>query len=590
MTSAGTCDPFAVVTRIATEPGQTPQVLGKTEVVENTTSPTWATNFAFDYELGTPMRLAVSVYHKRGGKDGNNNESMGAAIFDVAETLGARGSTKAKKVKGGTLFATIRKSEGAGTFRFKFRGEKVSHNCMHPSVSFSFFLRILILTIHCVWITYVTLQLKNVEGWLRKSDPFYEIYRNVNNAGANTWELVYRSEVVKDNLNPDWKEHTIDLSMLCGGNLDLPIRVKAFDHERSGKHVFMGMFETTVKSLVEAFVDEDVNRGMKLHVEGNETGLMVVEQAEVSLPSDRAVKLSVPAPVVEYKSKPSFVDYINGGCKLNVVVAIDFTGSNGNPREPGTLHYLDPNGGYNDYQKAIRAIVDILAKYDDDKKFPVFGFGAKYGGEVRHCFQCGPEAEAEGVKGVLDAYRAVFSSGLIMSKPTLFDQVIDVANKRSRAMQEQAEAEGEQSYTILLILTDGAVADAGATMQALERAVDAPLSIVIVGVGNEDFSDMRFLDDAPAKFGRDMVQFVEFNNYCEKSPALTSHTLQEIPDQLVSYFQARGIDPLPPIQVEEEEIAVDPEEEEEIDLSLDIGEDEIVVSGGGVNVYDSFAQ
>ena len=156
-------------------------------------------------------------------------------------------------------------------------------------------------------------------------------------------------------------------------------------------------------------------------------------------------------------------------------------------------------------------------------------------------------------------------------------------------MQEEANENGQQAYSILLIISDGAVADADATMEALERAVDAPLSIVIVGVGEEDFSDMQFLDDAPEKFGRDMVQFVEFNKYSENSSALTSHTLREIPDQLVSYFQANGIDPLPPVEVEEEEIVVEAEvEEEEIGLTLDVDEEEIVVSGGGVNVYNAF--
>ena len=67
----------------------------------------------------------------------------------------------------------------------------------------------------------------------------------------------------------------------------------------------------------------------------------------------------------------SFMDYINGGCELSLSVAIDFTGSNGNPHEPGTLHYMDPEGGRNDYEKAISAIGGILAGYDSDKKFPV---------------------------------------------------------------------------------------------------------------------------------------------------------------------------------------------------------------------------
>lgn len=125
MTAAGTIDTFAVVTQIATEEGKTPRVLGKTEVVENSLSPTWAQKFIFDYELGTPCRLAVSVFHRASGSA--ESKSIGSALFDVASTVGCRGSTKAKKIKGGTLYATIRQSEGSGTFSFKFRGEKVSY-------------------------------------------------------------------------------------------------------------------------------------------------------------------------------------------------------------------------------------------------------------------------------------------------------------------------------------------------------------------------------------------------------------------------------------------------------------------------------
>lgn len=43
----GTSDPFGVVTKLATQPGAKPEVLGKTEVVKNNLSPqvrrtTWA--------------------------------------------------------------------------------------------------------------------------------------------------------------------------------------------------------------------------------------------------------------------------------------------------------------------------------------------------------------------------------------------------------------------------------------------------------------------------------------------------------------------------------------------------------------------
>lgn len=86
-------------------------------------------------------------------------------------------------------------------------------------------------------------------------------------------------------------------------------------------------------------------------------------------------------------------------------------------------------------RKAIVSIVGILSKYDSDKHFPVFGFGAKYGGIVRHFFQCGPTPEANGVAGMLDAYHAVFKSGLIMSGPTVFTKVIQTAAARAISAQ-----------------------------------------------------------------------------------------------------------------------------------------------------------
>lgn len=58
--------------------------------------------------------------------------------------------------------------------------------------------------------------------------------------------------------------------------------------------------------------------------------------------------------------------------------------------------------------------------------------------------------------------------------------------------------------------------------------------------------------------------------------------------RLVGYFQGKGIQPLPAIVAKEEDIIVE-DEEEEIDLTLDIGEGEIVVSGGGKDFRDAFA-
>lgn len=264
-------------------------------------------------------------------------------------------------------------------------------------------------------------------------------------------------------------------------------------------------------------------------------------------------------------------------------VQLLITGSNGDPRRPGTLHYFHRDGQLNDYEKAIHSIVHILSKYDTDCNFPVWGFGAKYGGIVRHLFQCGPTPEMHGVQGVIDAYRQTFQTGLIMSGPTVFTEVIQTAAAKAASSQEQAQRQGKQAYTILLILTDGAVSDVNATAACLNQVSDAPLSVVIVGVGNADFSSMRFLDDNSHIGGkRDIAQFVQFNQHSSNSIALSSETLQEIPDQLVGYFQSKGIPPLPPVNRSDHEVMVEPEEE--IDLNINFGsggeDEEIVVSGG----------
>lgn len=273
---------------------------------------------------------------------------------------------------------------------------------------------------------------------------------------------------------------------------------------------------------------------------------------------------------------------------MNVVVAIDFTGSNGDPRIPGTLHHIDPNAR-NPYEQAIAAIVSILLQYDSDKKVPVLGFGAKYGGEVRHCFQCGPTAEAAGLQGVMDAYKATFSSELILSRPTVLTEVLETAARKADASFKYALHRGVQSYTILLIVTDGAVSDVQATAECLNRVSTSPLSVVIVGVGNEDFKAMQFLDDCSDRSGtRDIAQFVAFKEHSNSSQSLTKATLEEIPSQLVQFFQGKGIDPLPPISRGDDSIADFGEAEDEVDLSLEINEGQIVIASAGAGFANGF--
>jgi len=72
-----------------------------------------------------------------------------------------------------------------------------------------------------------------------------------------------------------------------------------------------------------------------------------------------------------------------------MIVAVDFTGSNGTPTSPTSLHYMNPSNP-NQYQSAILAITGILMNYDSDKRIPCFGFGAQMNFPhlkgLSHCF------------------------------------------------------------------------------------------------------------------------------------------------------------------------------------------------------------
>lgn len=96
------------------------------------------------------------------------------------------------------------------------------------------------------------------------------------------------------------------------------------------------------------------------------------------------------------------------------------------------------------------------------------------------------------------------------------------------------------------------------TEQAIVSASALPLSIIIVGIGNADFTAMETLDaDTVAlaaggvKAVRDIVQFVPFNKFIFGDPStarirLAKEVLAEIPTQLVGYMKANNITPKPP--------------------------------------------
>merc|ERR1712087_701200 len=114
-----------------------------------------------------------------------------------------------------------------------------------------------------------------------------------------------------------------------------------------------------------------------------------------------------------------------------------------------------------------------------------------------------------------------------------------------------------QSYNILLIITDGVINDMQRTIDGIVDATNLPLSVIIVGVGDADFTNMEMLDadDIPLRHSqswkvmqRDIVQFVPFNAFKEQHiSAIARETLEEIPAQVTSFMSQQGFYPNAPL-------------------------------------------
>ncbi|WAR12868.1 CPNE4-like protein, partial [Mya arenaria] len=209
-------------------------------------------------------------------------------------------------------------------------------------------------------------------------------------------------------------------------------------------------------------------------------------------------------------------------------VGVDFTGSNGDPRQPNSLHYINPYQP-NEYQQAIQAVGSVCQDYDTDKLFPALGFGAK-----------------------LPPYKDLWG-------PTNAAPIIHHVARFAAAAQQEEPTKGAHAYYILLMLTDGVLSDFDDTIKAVVEASGLPMSLIIVGVGDADFSEMNTLDgdDGVLKdrsgrpIMRDIVQFVPFRDFRRVSDPiataaeLAKHVLAEVPQQVTQYYAMRGLTPKP---------------------------------------------
>ncbi|XP_031728183.1 copine-3-like [Anarrhichthys ocellatus] len=477
---------------------------GRTEMILNCLNPKFAKKFVIDYYFETVQRLKFSVYDiDNDTYDLGDDDFLGELECTLGQIVSSRQLTR-------SLLLKDKRPAGHGTITIC--AEEITDNRVAD----------------------IEVSARRLDKkFLWWSDPFLEFYKQTETG----WQLAHRTEVVNSNLNPIWRPFRISLRSLCGGDVERPIKVDCYDNHVSGAHDLIGSFKATLAEMQmgthfsPAEFECITPKKLKKRNYKN-SGIIYINNCQV---------------VKEY----TFLDYIMGGCQINFTIAIDFTGSNGDPSSPQSLHYINPEG-YNEYLTAIWAVGNVIQDYDSNKMFPVFGFGAQLppSWQVSHEFPINfnpANPFCAGIEGVVAAYQQCLPR-LKLWGPTNFSPVINHVACFARQALRQSMA---SQYFVLLIITDGVITDMDQTRTAIVEASRLPMSIIIVGVGGADFSEMEFLDSDDKLLcsprgdvaSRDIVQFVPFRYFQGNSVALAQSVLAELPDQVASFFNSYKLKP-----------------------------------------------
>eukprot|EP00048_Salpingoeca_helianthica_P008067 m.118150 g.118150 ORF g.118150 m.118150 type:complete len:559 (-) comp14504_c2_seq4:66-1742(-) len=501
--------------------------VGRTEIVKNNANPEFQTVITIDHVFHELQELKFLV----SDSDGKKMELIGAAEIPVGRMLNLPGNRFVGDIvdpkhqkRHGVIFVTATPfvTEWQRTLEISFRGEKLDK-----------------------------------KDFMGKSDPYFVVFRKEEGVvDSHAWTQVYKSETIMNTLDPVWKPMTIVDTELCKGNPNTPLRIEVYDWDKNSDPDLIGVTVTSlgaIMALAQSKGSVELINPKKAEGGNTHHGVKMFAGKYVNSGLLFVSAFTVLPP------KPTFIEYLHGGLDLGVVVAVDFTGSNGLPKEPSSLHYVDPSGhGLNQYQSVILSVGNILSCYDTDQQFPAFGFGGTFEGRTSHCFPLNGHTAApdcKGVTGIMEAYSHAIKS-YVLAGPTYLGPIIRAATEVSA----RPGPPGRLQYTILLIITDGEINDMPETMDAIVTAAGGPMSIIIVGVGKADFASMTRLDGdvqpivsvrgTPAP--RDIVQFVAFRDFNPADPAaLAAAVLAEIPDQVVNYFISRKIfpPPMPPAQL-----------------------------------------
>jgi len=502
-------------------PGRQEEEMGRTEVSRNCVNPTFKHCYRLEFIFHEEQTFVLRVYDEdlRYATDLSEHDYLGGCVFTLGQLMGAKGNCLAKLLdsrENAYLVVTgeeVIENREVLEFRFSCQDLVKEHNIIIDRIDRS--------------------------KVLDKCRPYFRLERL--NKDDQSWEIVWKSEVVKQTLDPVWNEARLPLQLICNEDQTNPLKITIWDYEKhSSSHVILGFVESTMAEIFEKSKDGGIPvfivmkekkklfRGSKL----KQVGLLKVLNASII-------------------TVPSMLQYLSGGTSLNLMIGIDCSVANGEWGTESNLHF-SANHWLNDYQAGIQKLGTITENFSRGRHSSIWGLGAEINDEYRDCYVI-EERLCEG-KLLLKAYEDNVADNIDFSlgEQASLNPLIEAATFRTIRLSKKRPC-----YTVLAVFTAGDFVDLQETVDLIcTAAEDAPLSILIIGVGNNDFSSVKKLcgdkhgilwDSRGIPTARVNFHFCLFKQFGGNATEVIAEALKEIPEQFVEYHVMNGIKPLPAV-------------------------------------------
>ncbi|CAI5441283.1 unnamed protein product [Caenorhabditis angaria] len=361
---------------------------------------------------------------------------------------------------------------------------------------------------------------------------FFRVYRLEEGKDDDSLIFLYESEAIKNHSHPQWSEFRLD-TQDAADNRNRLLEIWVMYRDVDGKEGYIGKFLTTYAKMK--------------YGPGNDNVYNVIN--DVKKAAKKSYEHSGKMELVKFTDVSffSFLDYIVSGTQLHFEIGVDFS-------SPEPVHELDQRRFDGELHMAIRAIGSIIRDYTPNRLFAAFGIGAKIpptfheSNEFFLNFTLDPICR--GLDGVMDSYRKA-QTMVTSLKESKLSPVINYVTR----MSHRSGFRGLH-YHVLALFTRGEVTDLKDIQQAINAASDAPLSILIIGMGDYDFTSLQKLCAKKKDGKRECCQFIHLKTLLNGADApwknksrIAETALKSVPNHMVQFMHNANIAAKPPIQV-----------------------------------------